>query len=126
MTPVHAVPPYRDQAAHYLDNALRFIQLGEAAKAGEFLWGSIAEAFKALAAEKGFLIRTHGDLWKYAREVSRELGDQSLYDAFAIASGLHQNFYESERSVEDIAASAAPIEVAVKKILGLLPAHAVS
>jgi hypothetical protein len=41
-------------------------------KASKFLWGSVAEALKALLmARKGFKIKSHSEFWDVARELSK-------------------------------------------------------
>ena len=112
---------YREQSLHYLDNAFRHLATGDAAKSGEFFWGSTAEAFKALAASKGIFLRTHRDVWNYAIAAAKELDDESLHQAFTEANALHSNFYEVELEVTDVSISAERGRQAVARILGLLP-----
>lgn len=121
MSATQTADRYRLQSLQYLDNALRSLEAGEPAKASEFLWGSLAEALKAIAASRGKLIKTHGELWKYAREAAKEMGDESVYTVFSEASGLHSNFYEAERISEDVYPFVGRIRETVVKILSLLP-----
>ena len=71
------VQRYRSQSQHYHENALKFLQEGEVQKSAELLWGSVAEALKALAASGGRELRSHRDIWDYAKELSRELNDET-------------------------------------------------
>jgi hypothetical protein len=51
----------RKHLAHsdqYFENALSTLRLREAGKAGELLWGSLVEAFHALAAARNVRIKT--------------------------------------------------------------------
>ncbi len=48
MSQTELLEKYKAQSTHYFENALGSIQAGEAGKAGEFLWGSVAEALKAV------------------------------------------------------------------------------
>jgi len=111
---------YRREAGRYLENAFGALMEGELTKASEFLWGSMAEALKAVAARKGYLLRSHSELRNYARQLARELGDRQLEDAFIRADRLHANFYESFLSDQDLAADAEEIRLAVGKLLDLL------
>jgi len=111
---------YKSQAEHYLQNALITLQQGDAEKAGEFLWGGIAEALKAVAARKGDLLRNHREIRNFAHTLSVELEDPSIEMAFIVADRLHSNFYESFLAMEDLARDAERIREAVGRLLELL------
>jgi len=111
---------YLSQSLRYLENADNFLSRGNPEKAGEFLWGSVATAFKALAmAKKGEEIRSHSQFWVIARELTRETGDESLYKSFREANSLHSNFYDSKLSVDDIKISSSNIAKLVKKLTNM-------
>ena len=93
---------FQAQSEHYYENALKFIRQGETQKAAELLWGSIAEALKAVAASRGLRLRNHREIWEYARELARELSDESIFDGFREAYSLHTDFYEAELTVDDV------------------------
>ena len=111
---------YKAQAIHYLENAFATLQEGDVEKAGEFLWGSLAQALKGVAARKEQLLRNHKEIRTYARAVSLELQDPTVETAFAIADRLHSNFYEAFLDIEDLAVDAERIREAVSMLLGLL------
>ena len=117
----NGVEKYRDQSIHYLENAFATLDAGEIEKASEFLWGSLAQALKALAASKGIQLRTHWNISDYARELAKELGDKSIYDVFGHASYLHSNFYEAGLRKEDVDSYAEDIRAMVRKLLELIP-----
>ena len=77
------VEKYAGQSRHYLLNASKFIDTGDSAKASEFLWGSMAQALKAVAANNGMFLRNHGRIWNFAESLTKELEDKSIYDAFS-------------------------------------------
>ena len=111
------VSKYTKNSLHYLRNASKSIDAGDIEKASEFLWGSIAQALKALAASKGFRLRSHQQLNAYALGVSKELNDISIYDAFLHANLLHKNFYEAELEQKEVVVRAEIIKTAVGKLL---------
>jgi len=113
------VDKYVRQSSHYLENASKFIDAGNSDKAGEFLWGSMAEALKAVAASRGIILKNHRQIWNYTESLTKELEDKSIYDAFIHANYLHTNFYESELELRDIRRAAEDIRVAVDKLLRL-------
>jgi hypothetical protein len=93
---------FQAQTEHYYENALNFLRQGETQKAAELLWGSIAEALKAVAATRGLRLRNHREIWEYARELARETSDESMFDGFREAHALHTDFYEAELTIDDV------------------------
>ncbi|MFB0556633.1 MAG: PaREP1 family protein [Dehalococcoidia bacterium] len=115
-----SVEKYKTQSMHYLKNALHFIEVGDAEKASEFLWGSIAEAIKAVAASKGIQLKRHEDLRNYAMELAKVLRDESIRNTFLHAQSLHSNFYETGLLMEDIAICADDIRATLAKLFKLI------
>lgn len=112
---------YAAQSIHYLENAFESIQAGEVEKASEFLWGSLAQALKAVAASKGIELKTHWDITDYAKALTKQQGDKSIYDVFGHASYLHSNFYEAGLRMEDVQIYAVEIRDMVRKLLSFIP-----
>ena len=117
------VKKYINQSLRYLKNASKFIDTGNSDKASEFLWGSMAEALKAVAASREILLKNHRQIWNYTESLTKELEDKSIYDAFISANLLHTNFYESELELRNIRRAAEDIRVAVDKLLRLAAAE---
>ncbi len=115
------VEKYVRQSHNYLRNASNFIDAANPEKAGEFLWGSMAQALKALAASRGIHLRTHSRIWDYVDGLAKELEDKSIYDAFVKANHLHTNFYESELELKDVRIMAEDIRLTVGKLLSFIP-----
>jgi len=112
---------YKSQSIHYFENALSSIQAGDAAKAGEFLWGSVALALKAVAASEGKKVK-HTNMSAYARELARKENDMSIWDVYGIADLLHgKGFYEAGLSLEEVQTHAERIRATVLKLFNLLP-----
>jgi len=110
---------YKAQSIHYFENALSSIEAGDAEKAGEFVWGSMAEALKAVAAKKGTRLWRHDDIGDYAKKLAKELEDEEITKAHGLASGLHSNFYEAGLRIEDVRLRLAQIKDTIKKLLDL-------
>lgn len=115
------IEKHRDQSIHYLENAFRFTEAGDAEKASEFLWGSIAQAIKAVAASKEIRLKSHRDLRDYAMELAKAFQDESIKNTFYHAQSLHSNFYETGLLMEDVAISAEDVRKVVGKLLSLIP-----
>jgi hypothetical protein len=113
------IEQHKTQSLHYFENALNAIQAGNAEKAGEFLWGSMAQALKAVAARKGVQLNSHGQLRNYASQLAKELGDESIAKNFRDAESLHRNFYEFGFELEDVRILAEDLREAVSKLLRL-------
>jgi hypothetical protein len=112
---------YRRESIHYLQNAQEFLARQEFTKAGEFLWGGMAMAIKAVAAVNGISLRQHRELWDYTRELARELNAPDIFQDFRQANSLHSNFYESGLPPEEVIDSLSTLRVTIGKLLSLLP-----
>lgn len=121
MNKTELLEKYKDQSVRYLENAYKFISAGDAEKASEFLWGSMAEAIKAVAAIKGVTFRGHRQVRDYAENLAKELGDNSIFAHFLHAESLHSNFYECELELGDVIRVAEEVRSTVDKLLRLLP-----
>ena len=111
---------YSRQSNRYLRNARKFLGKGDLDKASEFLWGSVAQAVKALAAKRELKLKTHGDLWEFMRELSTEINDPTLYANFRTANYLHSNFYEVELGPHEILSAAEQVESLISRLFELI------
>ena len=113
---------YVTASLHYMENALLMVSQGDAGKASELLWGSVAEAVLALAASRGKQLANHRSLHWFIGVLSKELNDQSIAEAFYVAENLHQKgFHEIELDIRDVALVLEPIRKLVTRLLDLIP-----
>lgn len=112
---------HKAQSVHYLENAYKFIDASDTEKASEFLWGSMAQAIKAVAAIKGVKLKAHRKLRDYAESLSKELSDPSIFDHFLHAESLHSNFYECELELRDVIRAAEEVRTTVFKLFSYIP-----
>jgi len=117
---------YLTNTHHYLDNAFRALDAGEVDKAGEFIWGSMAAAIKAVAALKGTHLRRHRDIWDFAKALAKEMNSKTIFDDFVKANSLHSNFYESGLQREDVLLFAEDIRRTIGQLLRLIPSEVAS
>ena len=110
---------YSQQSKHYFENALASIEAGDAEKAGEFVWGSMADALKAVAAKKGAMLWRHQDIEDYAKQLAKELGNEEITKAHGLASALHSNFYEAGLRPEDVRLRLDQVKDTIRKLLEL-------
>lgn len=106
-------------------NASKAFSEGEFEKAGEFLWGAIADALKAHAAAiNSRKLNDHKQIIDYAIELSEKQKDHKIRQEFFKVKNLHGNFYEAgmdPREVEDIMISARPVVGKILTLAGFPP-----
>ena len=112
---------YQERTRLYLANAAGMLRQRRPEKSGEFLWGAMAEALKAVAALKETRLRTHAEIRRYARDLSKERGDDQLSTSFNIAEMLHSNFYEGFSDLAAVTSHSDRIAEAVERLLSLIP-----
>jgi len=121
------VRKYVLSSLRYLENGQQMLLKGEAEKAGEFLWGSIAQALQALAASRNIpVLKSHRSLRYIASTVSKEMDDRRLNEVFWQAEKLHSNFHEVEMTVDEVAEFVDPIRETVQKIHSYIPPELVN
>lgn len=123
--PSEAARRYVLHARQYLENGLVALQLGEAGKAGELFWGSVAEALQAVAVLAGRPISSHRDLKNFALQLARDLKDETIEHNFLIAQSLHSNFYTVEDEPEDIAVVVPVVQALVTRLFEQIPQEAI-
>ena len=110
---------YRERALLYLENARRDLKAGQTEKAGEALWGALAQALKALGLRYGRLLRHHREVVEFGLRFGREAGDPLMEQAVRIGEQVHANFYEGFVDLERMKEDARLMEEAVRRLLAL-------
>ena len=100
----------------YFGNGLVSLRDGEAGKAGELLWGSVALAIQAVATSKSYNVDSHRKLKNFALQLAIDLNDESLKTDFIVAESLHHNFYDIQQEPQDI----APVVPIIERVLSTL------
>lgn len=103
-----------------MGNAFGYVEAGDPGKASEFLWGSMAQALKAVAATKGVQLRGHSQVREYARLLAQAQNDATIWDVFRKAEMLHRNFYELGTELEEVAILSLEVRATVSKLLGFI------
>ena len=114
----------RRHVAHsrqYLDNALIALQDGEAGKAGELLWGSVTQAFHAVAALHRRDVATHRSLKNFVIWIGDSTGDSSLRGDFEATEKFHNNFYDVTHTTEDVKDIIPTVNRLIELAFHLLP-----
>jgi len=118
--PPEVAEVYVKLAEKHLREAEDLLAGGDFVQASEKLWGAAALMVKAVAAARGLLLRSHGDLFKFVKSLGDETGDAELRRLFAVASALHQNFYESWLPPEVVKEYAQDVKQLIQKLKDLL------
>lgn len=85
---------YQKMSEEYLSNAMIYASRRKFTKATEFLWGSIAEAIKAVYALEGRTLGEHREVIKALEELVLRKEMQNGARLIQSADQLHINFYE--------------------------------
>lgn len=83
---------------------------GDLLQASEKGWGAASQLVKAVAEERGWRHKTHGDLYRVVNRLASELADERLQVLFHSANALHQNFYGGLMPAESVAAGLGVVE----------------
>ena len=94
---------YSDTANEFLVKARGLLAEGDLRQASEKGWGAAAQMVKAVAEERGWQHKTHGDLYRVVHRLTGESPGQPIGLLFRSASALHQNFYEGDMPEEAVA-----------------------
>jgi hypothetical protein len=100
---------------------LNLLKLVTLRKRENFLWGSMAQALKVVAASRERELNTHEEIRRYARELAKRGRDESIWNGFSQASYLHSNFYEAGLSMEEVLTYSGRIRTTVRKLLEMIP-----
>lgn len=112
---------YALASREYLGNALGLLQRGEAGKASEFLWGSFAEAVKAIGTARGRPAPNHNSIRRLAAKLAEETHNPIISQGLGVAENLHHNFHEVELDIQDVGIHVETIKEAVVYLYSLIP-----
>ena len=89
---------------------------GDRLQASEKAWGAVAHQLKGVAEQRGRSYRTHAYVFRIVERLSREMREPRLKTLFAVANGLHQNFYEDAMELDYVRSEIED----VKELLAML------
>lgn len=87
------------------------------------LWGSMAQAFHAVAELRRRNVGTHRDLKNFVLGIGQSMGDSSLRRDFEEAEKLHNNFYDVTQATEDVSDTIPAVRRLINRAFLLLPAE---
>ena len=79
----------------FIPNAEEWFERGDMPEASEMAWGAAAHCLKSIAKRRGWLNRTHRDLFRVVDRLAGRTADpDGIRSLFRVMNGLHSNFYE--------------------------------
>ena len=98
--------PIEDHETHsrrLMKHAKEQLGKGDRLQAAEKSWGAVAHSLKIISQERGEPYFFHSDARRLVNKIAtRSRHRELIRGKFAIAEGLHRNFYEDTRSIEDL------------------------
>ena len=101
---------YARLAQDFRAGAWRHINENDLPQASSKAWAMVAETIKAISAQHGGVIHSHGSIWLTVRELTQlaaTAGDTEtqewISNAFRTARALHSNYYENEETAAEVA-----------------------
>ena len=93
---------YAELSQRLIRQAERELQSGDLMQASEKIWGSVAHAVKAIAAQRGWSHINHGRLWDISGQIADEQGRPDFRARFRSADSMHMNFYENRMGESEV------------------------
>ncbi len=88
----------RNRAAQYFRNSQEAAGKEEYEKAGERLWGAVANYIHAMILlRENKVYHRHGSVVGYGREIAKEKGDARLLKAVEEADEMHEHYHRGSR-----------------------------
>ena len=111
---------FQQASEHFLAQARRELADGDLAQASEKGWGATAQILKAVAEQHGWEHSRHRHYHRIVSRLRSETGDGDIARLFAVASVLHENFYENQMEAHDVAHALDDVDVLMGKLIPLL------
>ncbi len=115
-TPEALSDEYKRTGQRYIRQADAEFEKGDFLQASEKAWGAASEYVKSLASLRGLPHESHREIRIAVNHIVSETGWRQIRPLFAVAEGMHANFYEAWMPEEEIGDG---IE-SVKELLALL------
>ena len=111
---------YQQASEQFLAQARTELADGDLPQASEKGWGATVQILKAVAEQRGWEHSRHRHHLVTANRLRSETGDGDIRRLFAVASDLHENFYENHLDAAAVAESLDDVAALVSKLTPLL------
>lgn len=108
---------YEQKAKEYMSNAQKLLGERKLTKAGEFLWGAIAELVKAISVLSGRPPISHKEVIDAGKHMALQLNDKEMFKLLdRSAQALHANFYEDFLSEDAFSEHYSAVLILLEKL----------
>ena len=111
---------YQQASERFLAQARQEFSDGDLAQASGKGWGATAQILEAIAEQRGWEHHRHRHYHRAASRIRAETGDGDIRRLFDSASALHENFYENDMAVDEVAERLDDVESLMDKLIPLL------
>ncbi len=111
---------YQQASEQFLAQARTELAGGDLPQASEKGWGATVQILKAVAEQRGWEHSRHRHHLVTANRLRSGTGDGDIRRLFAVASDLHENFYENHLDAAAVAESLDDVAALVAKLTPLL------
>ena len=113
---------YQQASQRFLAQAKQELADGDLPQASEKGWGATAQILKAIAEQRSWEHSRHRHYHRIVSRLRSETGDGDIAHLFAVASVLHENFYENVSPPDEIAENLDDVQALLSKLKPLLDA----
>ena len=97
------IEPHTTPSRRLMEHAEEQLVKGDRLQASEKAWGAVAHQIKAIANRRGWKYDKHVQAYGIVERLANETENpQKVRDLFAIANGLHKNYYIDATSLSQI------------------------
>ena len=111
---------YQERSRAFLVKAREELEAGDFEQASEKAWGAAALMVKAVAQQRGLPHRAHPLLSTLVDDLADETEEEELRRLYAVAEGLHTNFYEDRYRARALRRRLPDVELFVEKMAAIL------
>ena len=111
---------YQQASERFLAQARQELANCDLAQASEKGWGATTQMLKAIAEQRGWEHHRHRHYHRAASRIRVETGDGEIRRLFDSASARHENCYENDMAVDEVAERLDDVEALMDRLLPLL------
>ena len=94
----NGVDDHAAMSRQFINHACSELEKGNQLQASEKVWGATAHGLKAIAIQRGWRHRSHGNILDVGEHLAREFNRETEFlNWLNTADAMHQNFYENHR-----------------------------
>ncbi len=107
-------------ARRFILQARSYLEQRDRLQAGEKAWGAVAHTLKTIGEQRGWNHGSHQQIQNIGRQIVVEFQDAELGEAISeVFHKGHRNFYENQRTIDEMRETIAVAEEALPKLEAL-------